>query len=453
MNFDSVRAHSFPHSKKCELEKEDKLYNPGPGNYDPKSSTYTHLPSWKIGTTIRKVFEVKQQYPGPGTYSIPDQVTNGPKYSMSTKANFKESKEKISFPGPAHYKPLLNKSQSCFFSFGHKTKLKERDPTPGPGNYNIRKDKDLVFPSYLFGKEKREDEIVKSKKIIPGPGNYEYNADHIKNHHPIYSFGTQKKTRNYGTFTPGPGTYNYKEYIGKESAKKTIGLKYNFQTIDSMTPGPGHYMQSNLNIYLKKAPNAKIGKSVRKNEFLKNSSIGNPGPGQYNDDLTIKKILIRNPSWKMGSSKRKSLSPSDKSFPGVGNYTISGNFGHNSPKYTMRIKGIMSKYTTDVPGPGTYNNDKMYLYRKNPSWKIGTSQRDEELKRTVKNGFPGPGKYQFKSLNDFYSPKYQFGKRKRLSGYSTDTPGPGSYHIPCSIVDVTNYTRAQGKFDEKFKFI
>ena len=75
------------------------------------------------------------------------------------------------------------------------------------------------------------------------------------------------------------------------------------------------------------------------------------------------------------------------------------------------------------------------------------------LEELLKMDFQGPGLYGFKSLKDFFSPKYQFGKKKRFSGYDVDTPGPGSYHIPCSMVDVPNYTREQGKFDKKFKFI
>ena len=113
----------------------------------------------------------------------------------------------------------------------------------------------------------------------------------------------------------------------------------------------------------------------------------------------------------------------------------------------------MAKYVKDVPGPGQYKNEKMNLYKHYPSWKIGTSQRDDELRRTIKEGFPGPGKYGFRTMKDFYAPKHRFGTKKRFSKYSNDIPGPGSYHIPCSIVDVTNYTREQGKFDNKFKFI
>ena len=34
-----------------------------------------------------------------------------------------------------------------------------------------------------------------------------------------------------------------------------------------------------------------------------------------------------------------------------------------------------------------------------------------------------------------------FGKEKRSKEIIEETPGPGQYHIPCSIVDVNNYTR------------
>ena len=450
MLFDTVPAHSFPRAKKIEFAKLD---NPGPGKYSPTKSTLLHEPHWKIGTTKRNPFSVKEQYPGPGTYSIPLEIAVGPKYSMATKAGLKENKDQLYFPGPATYKPMY-RSQSCFYTFGHKNKLREREKTPGPGNYNLRKEKDLIIPSYLFGRQKREDELVKSKKIIPGPGKYEYTKDHILLRHPKYSFGTTKKSRNYSSISPGPGAYSHKEFMGKDGPKKTIGIKYNYRQFDGInTPGPGHYKESNMDNYLNKAPIMKIGKSKRVNQLLNNPTNPNPGPGQYNDDKTIKFVQIKNPSWKIGSSKRKSLSQKDRSVPGVGNYTISGVFGSYSPHYTMRIKGILANYKTDVPGPGQYQNEKMNLYKHYPSWKIGTSQRDDDLRKTIKEGFPGPGKYGYKTMKDFFAPKYKFGNKKRFSGYGKDTPGPGSYHIPCSIVDITNYTREQGKFDNRFKFI
>ena len=451
MLFDTVPAHSFPHSKKCEIEKNERLTNPGPNKYNPKAYTFTRLPKWKIGITKRKVFPIRDYYPGPGAYSIPTDITNGPKYTMSTKAGLKESKEKLLNPGPGHYNQALRINQTCCYTFGLKTKIKERDPTPGPGNYTLRKDKDLIIPSYLFGKGKREDDIVKRRKLIPGPGKYEYFADFIKIHKPKYTFSRQKKNRDYSTISPGPGTYNHKEFIGKEATKKTMGIKKSLSNID-ITPGPGQYKLTNPNIYLHKIPNIKLGKARRVSDLndLRNT---NPGPGQYDDINTIKNILVKNPSWKIGKAKRKILYYGEKSFPGVGNYTISGRPGELSPYYTMRIKGILSNYETEVPGPGTYKNEKMDLFRHYPSWKIGTGERDEDLKKKIKEGYPGPGKYDFKYIKAYSSPKFKFGNSKRFIKDNFETPGPGSYHIPCSIVDITNYTRIQGKFDDKFKYI
>ena len=51
MLFDTLPAHSFPHLKKCEMEKNDRLINLGQNKYNPKAYTFTHLPKWKIGTT------------------------------------------------------------------------------------------------------------------------------------------------------------------------------------------------------------------------------------------------------------------------------------------------------------------------------------------------------------------------------------------------------------------
>jgi hypothetical protein len=34
-----------------------------------------------------------------------------------------------------------------------------------------------------------------------------------------------------------------------------------------------------------------------------------------------------------------------------------------------------------------------------------------------------------------------------------ETPGPGQYHIPCSMVDVAGYLRSGGSFDPHYKYI
>ena len=42
--------------------------------------------------------------------------------------------------------------------------------------------------------------------------------------------------------------------------------------------------------------------------------------------------------------------------------------------------------------------------------------------------------------------------KKRYKDKYKDNPGPRPYHIPFSMIEVNNYTRDQGTFDEKFLF-
>ena len=159
----------------------------------------------------------------------------------------------------------------------------------------------------------------------------------------------------------------------------------------------------------------------------------------------------KTPAWKIGTGKRQDLHPGDKSTPGVGNYNISKNIG-GGPKYTILGKGNTGDIKNKNPGPGQYN-DSNAIYRKNPSWKIGTSQRDDELKRIKREGVPGPGMYEFDDRTKYNAPKYRFGSEKRGDLKKSDTPGPGQYRIPCSFDDINDYTREQGVFDAKFRYV
>ena len=119
----------------------------------------------------------------------------------------------------------------------------------------------------------------------------------------------------------------------------------------------------------------------------------------------------------------------------------------------MRMKESNSEARFDTPGPGRYNNNEMNNLKHYPSWKIGTSNRDDILNRQIREGFPGPGTYQSYDKHLQSAPKYGFGTQKRYEDKYEDNPGPGSYHIPCSIVEVNDYTRVKGNFDNNFKFI
>ena len=329
---------------------------------------------------------------------------------------------------------------------------RNKEITPGPGNYNIRMEKDLNAPSYKFGHDKKRGLEYDNARYVPGPGNYEYNADILHEKHPKFSFGKEVRGDSKGYKTPGPGQYEYKNYVGKEGPKITMSAKFNSRLQEGdrrYVPGPGQYDETNTNKYKNKNPSYRIGTAKRRGLY---NSLDNPGPGQYAPDKYTNNVRPKTPSWKIGTGKRPDLNPGDKSTPGVGNYNISKNIGSGGPKYTIVGRGNAGDLGNKNPGPGQYENSNA-IYRKNPSWKIGTSQRDDELKRVKREGVPGPGNYEFDDKTKINAPKYKFGSEKRGYVKKSDSPGPGQYRIPCSFDDINNYTREQGIFDPKFRYV
>ena len=441
MKFSYVPAYGFGKAKKIELNKTDQLITPGPGKYQPNKQTFQE-PSWRIGTSQRPK-EQNLENPGPGAYNIRFKFPDGPSYSISKMHN--KFLEEMTTPGPAEYSPVkLNQKSS--YTFGHKYKDKPNDKTPGPGKYDLRKDKDLLVPSSIFGHEKRLD---KGNKInSPGPGKYDGDINTTNVKHPNYSFGKEKRITDKINDNPGPGSYEHKEYVGKEGKKLSMGLKVKSKSMANM-PGPGQYNTGNYDPVLRKLPDIKIG--TEKRFSSSNIFAENPGPGQYNNDK-VKFVKIEKPSWKIGTALRKPLNDILDT-PGPGEYNLRKNIGEGAPQYSMRMKDKDSGKRFITPGPGRYNNDDLHTFKRYPSWKIGTSKRDDALKKVMREGFPGVGTYQYYDKHLKSNPKYKFGKQKRYKDKYNDNPGPGSYHIPCSIVEVNNYTRDQGVFDEKFKFI
>jgi hypothetical protein len=295
--------------------------------------------------------------------------------------------------------------------------------TPGPGNYNVRTDKNLVVPSYKFGTERKDGLNLATSKYVPGPGNYEYNADAINVKHPKFSFGKELRGDNKRPMTPGPGTYAHKQYVGKEGPKITMSAKYGFDPVQGdarYVPGPGMYNNAdsyNANHY--KYPTWKIGTETR-GKGLRND---NPGPGTYAPDRNTNFVRPKTPSWKIGTGLRPDLNPVDKSVPGPGNYNLRDAVGRG-PKYSMPGKGNRGSAKNGNPGPGQYN-ETMYDKTKYPSWKIGTGMRDDDLKRVIREGVPGPGNYDFVGKNYNVVPKYKFGTERRGYVKKSDVPGPG----------------------------
>ena len=446
MKFAHPSAYSFGHSQKGNLDKTDPLFTPGPGQYAPMKFTRT-MPKWKIGTATRiKLF--KNDVPGPAQYTIPYSFPNGPKYSIASKSGIIDQTKLSCSPGPGAYHPQQSSGVPKYTMRIRHAKSKS-DVTPGPGNYNIRTNNSLIVPSYKFGTEKKDGLNLTQTKFVPGPGNYEFKADILNKTNPKFSFGKELRGTTKRSTTPGPGSYNYKEYIGTEAPKISISMKYSKEYNDSKKgPGPGQYNQTNSNFYKIKPPSYKIGTAKRDSIYRFRGD--SPGPGQYSCDTSIQSIRSKTPSWVIGTSKRPPLNPVDKSVPGVGNYNLSRSLG--GPKYTMVGRTTYGGFRNINPGPGQYNGGSMTNLRKSPSWKLGTSTRDDALKKVLHENVPGPGMYDYDKNNE-KGPKYRFGTEKRSNTVKNDVPGPGQYHIPCSIVDVNEYTRESGKFEREFKFI
>ena len=444
MKFNYAPAFAFGKAKKNELNKTDQLLTPGPDHYSPVKVLHKD-PEWKIGTSQRPK-ESNLDNPGPGAYNTRFKFPDGPSYSIKTRKNEIINEDQIT-PGPASYNPK-KLEQKKSYTFGHKYKAKESELTPGPGKYEIRKDVDLKVPSSIFGHEKKffsSNENIES----PGPGQYNGNINNTNIHHPIFSFGKEKRVTDKINENPGPGAYKHLLYTGNEGKKISMGLKYKSRSTESL-PGPGHYQTENYNVVSKKLPDIKIGKAKR---FLSNNSmIENPGPGQYNAIDNINFVKIQKPSWKIGTSLRKPLNEVTDT-PGPGKYNLSGEIGLGKPMYSMRIKQKEKGDRYITPGPGRYNNGEMNLYKHYPEWRIGTSKRDDALERQIREGFPGPGNYKTNEKHLYSKPKYGFGTGKRYKDKYNDNPGPGSYHIPCSMIEINDYTREQGKFEDKYRYI
>ena len=105
-------------------------------------------------------------------------------------------------------------------------------------------------------------------------------------------------------------------------------------------------------------------------------------------------------------------------------------------------KGNAGDLGNKNPGPGQYENSNA-IYRKNPSWKIGTSQRDDELKRVKREGVPGPGNYEFDDKTK--NPVIHIMEEQKQIRKKGGTMRLGSY--PCKLKEGTLASKVYGKHE------
>jgi len=328
---------------------------------------------------------------------------------------------------------------------------KSADPSsrmPGPGAYELRRK--LVKPSYKFGNEKRD--ALNNTMKQPGPGAYdivnEFGLNSAKRPASAqYTFGREKRDKRDGCSTPGPGNYEIKPRIGVEGKKITISTwRPSSATVRNHVPGPGAY-ESSLK-HRPSTPSYRIGSAKRGADPIQRELMAVPASNTYSPTIADKRSQ---PQWRFGTGLRPPLALFEK-VPGPGSYETTKGLGANAPKYTLRPKTANLEDKTKTPGPGQYDNDRVGQVRpKSPTWRIGTSKKDDAYRELQRRGVPGPGMYESKS--QFGGPQYRFGTQKRSHYNTNGVPGPGQYSIPCSIGDVPKYLTVGGGFNDTYRKI
>lgn len=174
-------------------------------------------------------------------------------------------------------------------------------------------------------------------------------------------------------------------------------------------------------------------------------TLQSPAPNAYSPSRNS--TLIKSPSYKIGTGKRRPLSSRNPN-PGPGTYSHASKA--STPAWGLRGKTNL-RGSNNTPGPGQYDPMSQTVREKAPMFKMGTEDKILNDKTTRKI-VPGPGQYDNPKVKlAKASPSYGFGTGIRSGNIKVVNPGPGHYHIPCKVVDVPRYLNT--KQEEKFRFI
>lgn len=359
---------------------------------------------------------------GPGDYTIPSFIPEGPMYSFPKAERFMTPLTRHS----AYYTTLTpekyaqvsyqqNRSNSAPVTSFRNLELKEFLNVPGPGSYDL---KSTLFDRQITLKGKYPNLI---DNRVPGPGSYEIQnkpvlkfpvmkdermknrraetADvplvycELKSSTPSYSFRGRPLEKE-PLVLPGPGAYQVKSTLYNNNFSivgKTAG------PADFKTPGPGAYNISPV----KSAPSFSI--SMPLNSPVKNIT---PGPGEYSPYTGFS-----GPKYTMGHRYHSASEYDNRDF---------ANFPSTLYDRSMLLRGKPSyPISNNNPGPGSYSPKHQKCFS---GYSYGKSERMAEIELT-----PGPGEYNpdFKSSGPCYS-MIGRGSENRFEV----TPGPGAYNLP-----------------------
>lgn len=454
-------------------DKDDPLFTPDPTKYNVGDISIK-TPSWQIPKSKRLLGVVASKTPGSGKYEYKTYIGEGPKHIISPKTVLNENARKklskcasaYNLPGPGFYDPL-DRTCGPKITIGQKHYPKQKsmkEIVPGVGSYDLRKDKSFEVPSVRFDREKRNNLNINNSILKnPGPNTYKYNLEGNSSSAPKWSFSRVERfprCKSSKNIMPGPGKYAHKQYTGKEGPIYTFN-KDKFSHSDAIEesiknrtknfPSPTTYLKSIK--YMPDTPKYSITRSKRPDSIPRDSF---PGPGSYKPDSENASYFSRLPIWTISKSNRdenEKVKDSKKVHiptPGPGQYHVKNGMMPEGPSYTIITKK-KAKKVAELPGPGAYNIKYENVRENIPVYSIGLEKRDDDLRRIIKENFPGPASYKINDSKAFQNILFSHAKKHVEKVFAV--PGPGQYKIPTAFDYINNITREQGIFDPTFKYV
>mmetsp|Transcript_45642 Transcript_45642/g.72916 ORF Transcript_45642/g.72916 Transcript_45642/m.72916 type:complete len:216 (+) Transcript_45642:64-711(+) len=191
---------------------------------------------------------------------------------------------------------------------------------------------------------------------IPGPGHYQVADVYGLGHGgPAVKFGASRILRMQAEQAPGPGEYTPNGCCSKSSPRCLFGMSSRFRAMQDDAPGPGEYTPRDPNIILERRT---IG---TKSAVLPELANASPGPGAYSPPMLSQcrgALFGKQPSRWAGRNFGMAIdSPGPAAYQdqcrGISRRAPVACFS-TSP----RLGSDDSKWTSQIPGPGTYTWNK-----------------------------------------------------------------------------------------------
>jgi hypothetical protein len=384
------------------LKVSDHLTYPGPGSYSLPGCFGPKSTGRHVSILQRSGLEVlPQNEVGPGRYDIKSTVGEGPKISMSPRAEPvvpKKVKRKGKIPElPKQFCMATDPVSPRYSLYGKPRDTSKADAVPGPGTYGLSSTLDKhAAPLGL-----RTEINFADREEKPGPGTYDVERFGDKVPDAKTVSGPKPPSHN-ANANPGPGAYDdpttisARNHVGRKSLsfEPTFGGRRFPPTATADAPGPGTYRLPEDNSH-------GVSISLRPVKTGELESIyPKPGPGEYNVPTsfdTKKGITI---------SQHLQKSSVKTAVPGPGAYDLQA----------TTFVGELNKSSKGVRFDGSKAFDSSFV--PNPP---------------AVDGKPGPGAYDARFPDTARVKGFTFNSREHkgvdLFGDLAHAPGPGTYNV------------------------